>query len=267
MIFDLIRRAGVRSLPVLGLHVLNKCLAKATGKTLAQSVMLRLPSGRVGLTPGGQDGLGFWLEVERSGIYDSLEAPLRAGHCLIDCGANTGAVCVRYLNRIPGAKAVALEPHPETFKKLCRNLRANELTSRITALNQAAGEADGTVEFTVSEHSSMGFVAGDGIDVAQGKRTTIPVPVTSLNSVVESMPALAGPLALKIDVEGYELQVLRGATRLFHRTSHIVLEAHSQPLIEACSALLTGHGFAVRGREAMVYADNPHCLRTGTQNP
>lgn len=253
----LLRSLRPTALPALALHFLNQSVFRATGKTWFPTIPVALHSGTIRLSPGGNDGLNFWIEVAQTHSYDSLIEPLRRGHWLIDCGANTGAVSVQYLRQCPQARGLALEPHPATFPKLCANLEANGLTGRVTPMNRAVGASDGQLAFTISEHSSMGFATTDGVDIALGKRTEITVPVVSLDSLVASLTDAPEWFALKIDVEGHELRVLEGASRALRRASHVVMEAHSGQLREACARVLREQGFVVRSDKGLLCADNP----------
>lgn len=254
---ELVRSCPLSSLPALLRHWLNRTLFRRAGRGLWPQVPLRLRWGIITLSPEGNDGLHFWLEVDRTGAYDILAKPVALGHWLVDCGANTGAVCVRYLRGVAGARGVALEPHPGSYQRLCRNLAANGLAHAVLAFNQAVGEADGSLPFTLSEGSSMGFVAGEGLDVALGRRTHGAVRAVRLDTLLENLPGPPAKIALKIDVEGYELHVLRGATRSLARTSHVVIETHSAALLAGCSELLRACGFELRIRGPMLYGEQP----------
>jgi len=81
-----------------------------------------------------------------------------------------------------------------------------------------------------------------------------------LDAVLEGLPAPLEKIALKIDVEGYELHVLRGAARSLERTSHLVIETHSPALLAGCAEFLHARGFALRSCGPMLYADQPALL-------
>ncbi len=59
---------------------------------------------------------------------------------LIDIGANIGTTTVEILHRLPGTKALALEPEPRNFALLQHNVIANDLSERVTALRLAASD-------------------------------------------------------------------------------------------------------------------------------
>jgi FkbM family methyltransferase len=140
----------------------------------------------------------------------------------LDIGANIGWYSV-LLNRlsVAGARIVAFEPDPESYRLLARNLEANGAT-RVTALKVALGDSRGFAELHRYKGSNNGrhtLLAGDD----SGGR--VRVPVYTLQDVWESQHLGPRPIRfLKIDVEGFEYFVLRGAGDLLARCACVLLE-------------------------------------------
>ena len=126
---------------------------------------------------------------------------LRPSDLFADIGANIGAYSVLAAGEI-GAECVAVEPIPVTFAKLRRNVTLNGLHSRVTTLNVGLGAQPGRLRFT--------HLLGTVNHVATGEeRDTTEVEVRTLDTVV----AARTPTLLKVDVEGFEAEVLRGGSR------------------------------------------------------
>jgi FkbM family methyltransferase len=147
---------------------------------------------------------------------------LGEGDVALDVGANIGwySILLQRLSE-PGAQIFAFEPDPETYGLLCTNLRANE-ASRVTALNLALGDAPGTAQLRRYKHSNNGrhtlVVDGPAAE-------TVPVAVDTLAAFWSARALGARPIRfLKIDVEGFEYFVLRGAGELLGRCANIFLE-------------------------------------------
>lgn len=140
----------------------------------------------------------------------------------LDIGANIGWYSV-LLSRlsVPGARILAFEPDPESYRLLSRNLEANE-ASRVTALNVALGDSPGFAELHRYKDSNNGrhtLLAGNQ------SGGTVRVPVNTLKDVWATQQLGSRPIRfLKIDVEGFEYFVLRGAGDLLVRCACVLLE-------------------------------------------
>lgn len=61
------------------------------------------------------------------------------------------------------------------------------------------------------------------------------------------------PAFLKVDVEGHEVEALRGATQMLERVSEIIIETHSVQLHADCRDILLGQNFAVTGESHLLF--------------
>jgi FkbM family methyltransferase len=126
---------------------------------------------------------------------------LRAEDVFADVGANVGSYTL-LASAAKGARTFAFEPVPATFQRLVDNIRLNDLHTRVAAHNVGLAAQAGELKFTKGENVTNHVVTdGEKVDDA------IMVPVAPLDSFL--MPEV--PAVLKIDVEGFERQVLLGA--------------------------------------------------------
>jgi FkbM family methyltransferase len=140
-------------------------------------------------------------------VRDFLLTRFKEGKAFVDVGANVGAYSLRAASR--GMKVYGFEPHPGNVKVLRRNAEANHLS--IDLFEYALGSSEGEVKL-----SKMGAISriteGDGI----------PVKIRTLDSF--DLPAAD---LMKVDVEGHELEVLKGAMKTLERFHpQIVIEMH-----------------------------------------
>jgi FkbM family methyltransferase len=98
-----------------------------------------------------------------------------------------------------GANVIAFEPSDDAFVWLSRNIELNGVSDRVEARQEAVGATIGSVSF------AFGLDTVNHID-ANG---TVSVPITTLDKVCNRVPAL-----IKIDVEGFEADVIRGASAI-----------------------------------------------------
>ncbi|MBN1210487.1 MAG: FkbM family methyltransferase [Myxococcaceae bacterium] len=178
-------------------------------------------------------GYDFALQAQRSTTHmllylqgekfmsdlELIEPHLRPGMTVFDVGANIGYLAM-YLRRRIGASGqlYCFEPEPTNFAELEANLRRNHLDN-CHAVQLAVGATEGTVTFNPGLN---GFVAPEG---AAG----IPVPVTPLDRFIEQR-GLPRVDFVKIDVEGFEVDVLGGMSALLSRPDKPILyvEVHGR---------------------------------------
>ncbi|NUN63526.1 FkbM family methyltransferase [Pseudanabaena biceps] len=125
---------------------------------------------------------------------------LRAGDLFVDVGANIGSYTV-LASKVSGANSLSLEPVPTTFKHLTRNININELSQLVEARCCAVGKASGSIQFSTDCDTTNQVVDSTYTGVS------IEVPVMSLDEILKT----SKPTLIKIDVEGYEPEVIQGA--------------------------------------------------------
>jgi FkbM family methyltransferase len=129
---------------------------------------------------------------------------LRTEDLFVDIGANVGSYTILACSAV-GARGVAFEPVPSTYKRLVENMRLNHLDEKVKCINKGVGAQQGTIAFTSdSDTTNHALASGEQCD------NKVTVEVTTLDT------ALAGehPSLIKIDVEGYETPVLEGAREI-----------------------------------------------------
>ncbi len=129
---------------------------------------------------------------------------LQPGDLFADIGANVGSYTV-LAGGVIGATCVSFEPVPSTFVTLKKNIEINKLSNRVTALNIGLGATKGSVLFTKSFDTVNHVIAQSNNESTDG---AIEVAIETLDDVLtdKGIPAL-----IKIDVEGFEQEVLNGA--------------------------------------------------------
>lgn len=159
-----------------------------------------------------------------------LERLLRPGMTVFDVGANHGLFSLEAAHLIgPSGRVHAFEPAPSTRDLLRRNLEGNDATRVVRIVPSAVGGAPGTARLRIHRDlSGLNTLAGSDI-VWNHQRLRaddlVDVPVTTLDDHAEA-ERIERIDFLKIDVEGFELAVLRGASRLLseQRVGWIMVE-------------------------------------------
>ena len=162
-----------------------------------------------------------------------------------DVGANVGGHTINFARR--ATNVFAFEPQPQSYLTLCANLLLNNIQN-VTPLQMALGNIDGAVTMVKADPAGsdrmMGWQVGYGDN---------PVKIGKLDSCNIS------PLHfMKIDVEGFELEVLKGARETLIREPLIIyIEIHHAWLVEEIKGFLTGLGYDGCPYIKNFYIDNP----------
>jgi FkbM family methyltransferase len=137
---------------------------------------------------------------------------LRESDLFLDIGANVGSYVV-LASGVCRARTWAFEPDPDTVRQLKRNISVNSLDEMVTVSECALGATRAEVPFTI------GLDTMNKVAVASDKNVR-KVRQERLDTLVSG----ALPVMIKIDVEGYEEDVLRGAKSLIANPSLKVIE-------------------------------------------
>ena len=154
-----------------------------------------------------------------TGIYEFRDMSfilhfLRPDDVFVDVGANIGAYTV-LAAAVRGASSISIEPVPSAYAHLMRNVHLNGVRPKVQAHNVAVGSKRGSVSFT-SGRDSVNHVA---IEAEMGDADIIEVEVKTLDEILGS----ARPTVIKIDVEGYENEIIQGGHTTFGQDSLLAI--------------------------------------------
>lgn len=165
------------------------------------------------------------------GLVAELKQLASPGRHLVDAGAHIGVASLVYASLAgPDTRVVAFEPNPFVFPLLVENSRVNGM--RVECFRLALGSDIGTADFFfdgADPNASLSREAPGKYWYWEGRSKpemqTARVAVTTLDQICAAIGLLPG--VIKLDVEGAELHVLKGARRTLrsHRPA-ILLETH-----------------------------------------
>jgi FkbM family methyltransferase len=146
------------------------------------------------------------------GTEKILRALLRAGDTFVDVGANVGYYSVMAGAIVgPSGMVFAIEPQPTALSVLTLNAQAPDFN--ICVVPVAASDHTGTADFWVRPHGDRSSLG------ASGDARHVSVGVDTLDRICSTLTRVS---MMKLDVEGFELDVLRGATRIISRHRPLV---------------------------------------------
>lgn len=165
----------------------------------------------------GLRGLGVlnWRTQEQSGesyfVKSVLASIDRAGGHVLDVGANEGDFIACVVENSANLKVLGIEPHPATFERLKSRFAASD---RVSVENIGAGASEGTLrlyDYEGSDGTGHASVFKDVIEgIHHGKAKSFEIPVRRLDDLIAERGATI--VLIKIDVEGFEKDVLSGLT-------------------------------------------------------
>ncbi|SRR5579875_492461 len=199
-------------------------------------------------------GRGLWLELNpRTGeayvrgsteeaVQNSIASLLRPRMVFYDLGANIGLFSLLAARIVgPEGRIFSFEPDPVVSARLRRNIARNGF-SNATVVDMGVWSSTTKLSFEVADSSSPD--RGTGRFVAGSKENLAEFDCVALDDFVETHPA---PDAIKCDVEGAEVEVLRGAEKLIRNHRPWILgEMHSDLSARAWTQHLRSFGYTFR---------------------
>lgn len=138
---------------------------------------------------------------------DALLAQVRPDDLIVDVGAHVGIFTVLMARAVKFGRVVAFEPNPDEVQLLERNIRQNQV--RHVAIRAViVSDQPGPSRFEIAKDGGFSSIQGTG------RMQTASVSIMPATTLDLEFPAPARVGAVKIDVEGAELKVLRGGERI-----------------------------------------------------
>jgi FkbM family methyltransferase len=187
----------------------SRLVAAPVAVPFVNETRLLVPTGMQGATGNMYVGL---LEFEPMGF---LLHVLRPQDLLLDVGANVGVYAVLAAGGC-GADVIAFEPVSETARNLEVNIRINDLGGSVETRRCVVGRASGSVEVSTDRDTTNRVVDGQRASEDGSIRPTERIRSERLDDVDVIRTDPEARVFLKVDVEGFEVEVLEGAARLLH---------------------------------------------------
>lgn len=134
-----------------------------------------------------------------------------------DVGANIGIYSCLAAAKLQSGRVVSVEPNPNNIQRIVENLQLNGLSADVHECALMADTDEGVLQiYEDADAGAFGFLSKDGSSVQSESLTVDPtesinVETTTGDALVED--GIPAPNVLKIDVEGAELEVLKGMER------------------------------------------------------
>ena len=170
---------------------------------------------------------GVELSLHETGTYEKgiltfLQSNLRKGDCFVDIGANIGLMTIFASNCVGNeGQVLAYEAHPKTAELLKENIELNQLMN-IQVCQYALGSEEGQTKIYDNWQINRG---GASLIVKTNDSVAFDIEIHQLDNKI---PSNLIPKVIKIDVEGFELEVLKGAGETIKKFQPILIVEFSE---------------------------------------
>ncbi|MBW8041935.1 MAG: FkbM family methyltransferase [Planctomycetes bacterium] len=184
----------------------------------------------------------FDQRVYEPSFYQPFVQRIREGMTVFDIGAHIGLFTLGAAKRVgKEGQVYAFEPSPETVKILERHISLNGWQDRIELVTAVVSDVNGIVPFYTYGLSMAASLGRENVEVLNPEYLDTParkIDVTAITLDQFCMDRDIFPDILKIDVEGAELMVLRGAKNLLLNNQITILcEIHPKQMKNCGSSL------------------------------
>ncbi len=182
---------------------------------------------------------GYWVGIYEMHIQQTLAREIKRGNTFYDIGANAGFFSLLAGTLVgPTGRVLAFEPLPENIESIREQFSINSMR-QCQLIPKAVGNRVGNASLILAHNNSMGRIADAG-KVESEKMVTVET-ITIDEFVQDNTP----PDFIKLDVEGFETEVLAGASKLLNsnQAPKFLIELHGDDKAHQVEAILSTCGY------------------------
>jgi len=163
------------------------------------------------------------FSVLADGYYEPFQSDIllelgKKSQRFLDIGANMGFYSLAIAIENPKISVISFEPQPSVYQIMLKNIEMNQLHERINLINMGLGHQADELTMYIPKFTGTGGGSFKNLHEDEGEAHQIKVPVVTLDSLELSASDL-----VKIDVEGFELNVIDGAKELISQNRPTIM--------------------------------------------
>lgn len=135
---------------------------------------------------------------------------------IIDVGANIGNHTVAFCHYLPDKEIISFEPNNDNIALLSYNLLANGVSDQVTLIHSGVGAHTGKASFSKVNEDNMGDC------VLQALASSDNVTIVTLEETIPQLKPDTPVAGIKVDAQGWDLDVLKGASDLIRRDCPVI---------------------------------------------
>jgi FkbM family methyltransferase len=205
---------------------------------------------------------GSFFEILYEVVYLSVYERgyrLKRGDTVVDIGAHVGTFAVKAAHAIGNeGRVIAIEPEPNNFALLLRNIETNGLTN-VVAVRKAGWSTKGKSKLHLASHQGADSLRADTFYRTKDRDKSITVEVDTVDNMLRES-GLPQVNFIKMDIEGSELEALKGMDRILRTDVKLAIAAYhvvnGEPTYKTIVPQLARRGFEVSlYKREIVYAN------------
>jgi FkbM family methyltransferase len=214
-------------------------MRKILSQIVLKDVFVEMPDGAKIFVPNCvedlvQKSIFFTRNYYECDILQALDAELPQSGVFLDVGANIGNHAIYWATR--GARIVhAFEPVRSTFELLQRNVSENNLSEKIVCHNLDLGDSKGSAD--IAKYTSENIGGTQIVEVENGA-----ILVDTIDNLASSLGRVD---FVKIDSEGFEVKILRGASETIAQHKPIIFVEIFPKNKKGVFAFMNSHGYVL----------------------
>jgi len=175
------------------------------------------------------DWKAYWnlKEVEREHLY----AIAKTARTIVDVGTNNGWVLMNMaaITKLNNGFVYGFEPHPVTYKRCIKNIEVSDITN-CKVFNMGCGETETEFSMTVVKDSNSGQNRIINGSDTEEKENAVMIKVARLDKQLAEVSNID---LIKIDVEGFEMHVLKGAYSILKKHKPVLFVEIDEQLLRS----------------------------------
>lgn len=193
------------------------------GEVLVDIKCTKTHTSRIKMILNPSDIRSVPFSVLADGFYEPFQSDVllalgKVSKHFLDIGSNMGFYSLALATENPLLEVDAYEPQPIVFDTLRRNVEINKLVNRVTLHNAGLGDKPNILTMYVPNFTGSGGASFKNLHEDEGNPTELTVNVEVLDQSISGFVDL-----MKIDVEGFELNVLKGSNELIRRSTPTIM--------------------------------------------